>query len=223
MTGELIAPEVRDHLDSLVPPRPAEMVAMEEDARRRKFPIIGPTCGHLCYQIARMTRATRIFEMGSGFGYSTAWFARAVVENGGGAVHHVVWDHELSVEARGHLDALGLGDVVRYHVAEAVETLGAQRGPFDIIFCDIEKEDYPGALPVITERLRTGGILIVDNLLWHGRIFDPEDRSAATQAVREMTEALAHDSGWVSTLVPIRDGLGIAWRGEGGRWPTAHD
>jgi predicted O-methyltransferase YrrM len=64
---------------------------MEADAERTGFPIIGPVAGHYCYQIARMVKATKIFEMGSGFGYSTAWFARAVMENGGGVVHHVVW------------------------------------------------------------------------------------------------------------------------------------
>ena len=75
------------------------MATMEEHARRTSFPIVGPAAGHLCYLIARMIGARRVFEMGSGFGYSTAWFARAVRENGGGEVHHVVWDEGLSARA----------------------------------------------------------------------------------------------------------------------------
>ena len=84
--------QINAYLETLVPERPAEMQAMEAYAEQKHFPIIGPVCGYLCYQIARMLQARAVFEMGSGFGYSTAWFARAVVENGGGKVHHVVWD-----------------------------------------------------------------------------------------------------------------------------------
>src|SRR5437773_1584985 len=109
------------YLDSLVPQRDPVMQEMEEYAREVRFPIIGPAAGYFLYQIARMTGARRVFELGSGYGYSTAWFARAVRENGGGVVHHVVWSEELSQKARGYLGRLGYDDIVQYHVAEAVE------------------------------------------------------------------------------------------------------
>src|SRR5262245_8449189 len=172
MPKELIAPRVSEYLESLVPKRPPELARMERIARMTDFPIIGPAVGQLCYTLARAIGARRVFELGSGFGYSTAWFARAVVENGGGEVHHVVWDEELSARARKHLDALGYGDVVRYTVGEAVDALRRETGGFDIIFNDIDKRGYPDSLPVIESRLRTGGMLITDNLLWSGRIFD---------------------------------------------------
>src|SRR5437867_697963 len=119
MAKEIISAEVSEYLESLVPRRPPELARMERRARKIRFPIIGPAVGQLCYQLARTIGARRVFELGSGFGYSTAWFARAVKDNGGGVVHHVVWDEELSRQARGHLDALGLGDQVRYTVGEA--------------------------------------------------------------------------------------------------------
>src|SRR6266704_2782023 len=87
----LVAPRVAAYLDALVPPRPARLAELEAAARRTGFPIIGPATGHLCYLLARLSNARNVFELGSGFGYSTAWFARAVKENGGGTVHHVVW------------------------------------------------------------------------------------------------------------------------------------
>ena len=198
------------YLDDLVPPRPQELQAMEAEAQRTDFPIIGPACGQLCYQIARMIGATRIFELGSGFGYSTAWFARAVSENGGGTVHHVVWDEELSRRARGHLGALGFDGIVTYRVGEAVEALRETPGPFDLIFNDIDKDGYPGALPVIAEKLRSGGVLIVDNLLWLGRIFDPDDKDASTEGVRELTRLVTTDPAWSASIIPIRDGLLVA-------------
>ena len=183
---------------------------MEAYAREKKFPIIGPACGNLCYEIARMIGARRVFELGSGYGYSTAFFARAVQENGGGAVHHVVWDEELSGKARQHLGAMGFADVVRYQVGEAVGELEKADGPFDIIFNDIEKRGYPASLPVIERKLRSGGVLITDNMLWSGRIFDPTDTSPNTEGVREFTRQVRDSGRWIVSLVPIRDGMIVA-------------
>ena len=197
------------YLDSLVPSRHPELQAMEAYAAAHDFPIVGPACAHVCYQIARMTGARRIFELGSGYGYSTAFFARAVKENGGGEVHHVVWDQDLSEKARGHLAALGLDDVVRYHMAEAVATLKDTAGPFDLIFNDITKKDYPSALPVIDAKLKRGGVLLVDNMLWSRRVLDDVDQTPDTQGVRELTRLLRQPP-WITSVVPIRDGLLMA-------------
>ncbi len=210
--SEPVLPAIATYLESLVPPRGSELEAMEAEAARTAFPIIGPAAGYFCYLITRLVGARTVFELGSGFGYSTAWFARAVRENGGGAVHHTVWDAALSARARSHLGALGFADLVQYHVGEAVQTLRETPGPYDLIFNDIEKAGYPAALPVIRERLRPGGVLIVDNLFWHGRVLDPEDRSEDTAGVREFTRLITTDPGWIATLVPIRDGLLLASR-----------
>ena len=208
----LVSEQVARYLESLVPERPAELQQMEAFAREKNFPIIGPACGHLCYQVARMTGARQIFELGSGFGYSTAFFARAVIENGGGVVHHVVWDEALSARARGHLGVLGCNDVVEYHVGEAIAALRAAEGPFDLIFNDIDKDAYPASLPVIEEKLRPGGVLIIDNMLWSGRIFDDADRSPMTAGVREFTRLITTSPKWIVSLVPIRDGMIVATR-----------
>ena len=205
---------VRNYLDGLVPPRPAELQAMEAYAKEKQFPIIGPASGYFCYQIARQIGARRVFELGSGYGYSTAWFARAVRENGGGVVHHVVWDEELSRRARSHLGALGFGEIMDYRVGEAVQALRETPGPFDLIFNDIDKTGYPGSLPVIAEKLRPGGVLIVDNLIWSGRIFDESDQTADTQGIREFTRLITTDPGWIASIVPIRDGLLLAYKRE---------
>jgi caffeoyl-CoA O-methyltransferase len=212
MAFDPVHPDVARYLDSLVPARAPELQVMEVEAERTRFPIIGPAAGYFCYLITRLVAARTVFELGSGFGYSTAWFARAVRENGGGIVHHTVWDAALSSQARSRLAALGFGDMVQYHVGEAVQTLRDTPGPFDLIFNDIDKAGYPAALPVIRERLRPGGVLIADNLLWHGQVLDPMDRAADTIGVREFTRLITSDEGWVATVVPIRDGLLLAYR-----------
>jgi predicted O-methyltransferase YrrM len=210
--AKLTYPAVQEYLIGLVPPREAEMQKMEKYAAETDFPIIGPASGNVCYQIARMIGAKSVFEMGSGYGYSTAWFAKAVKENGGGSVHHVVWDEKLSQMARKHLSVLGYEDILHYHVAEAKATLQSMPGPFDLIFNDIEKQDYPISLPLIKDKLRTGGVLIIDNTLWSGRIFNKKDRSDATEGVREFTRLISHDPDWIVSLIPVRDGLIVAYK-----------
>lgn len=212
MTVELVPSAVSAYLDGLVPLRDPELQAMEAEAARTGFPIVGPASGYLCYLLARLSGARTVFELGSGFGYSTAWFARAVAENGGGKVYHTVWDQDLSDRARHHLKALGLDSVVEFKVAEAVGALRETPGSFDLIFNDIEKAGYPASLPVIASKLRPGGLLITDNLLWHGAIFDASDDTEATAGVREYTRLVTRDPAWTAMVVPVRDGLLVARR-----------
>lgn len=188
------------------------LLRMEEEARNERFPIIGPAAGKFCYLMARATGARRIFELGSGYGYSTLWFARAVRENGGGEVHHTVWSDNLHQRARANVGEAGYTDLVRFHLGEAVQTLRDTEGPFDIVFNDIDKDGYPASLPVMKEKLKVGGLILIDNMLWHGRIFDAADRDESTEGVREFTRRLQEDKDFVFQLVPVRDGIITALR-----------
>ncbi len=210
MAAPVLIDQLESYLDSLVPARPPELQAMEQVAHQTNFPIVGPASGEYCYLIARMIGARRVFELGSGYGYSTAWFARAVTENGGGTVYHVVWSEDLSQRARRHLAKLGFNGTVQFHVSEAVQALRETDGPFDLIFNDIDKQGYPDSLPVIYEKLRPGGVLIVDNLLWHGRVMEPDNHQPDTEAIREFTRLITTSPDWITSLVPIRDGLMVA-------------
>ena len=204
--------ETQEYLETLVPPREAEIQKMEEYADKNGFPIIGPVCGYYCYQLARMIGAKSVFELGSGYGYSTAWFAKAVTENGGGIIHHTVWDDDLSNRAKENLSALGYADMVTFHNAEAVETLRKTDGPFDIIFNDIDKVGYPDSLPVIKDKLRSGGVLIIDNMIWSGRVWDKSNDENNTEAIRRFTRDITSDPDWIVTLVPMRDGMIVAYK-----------
>ena len=206
--------QLSDYLNALVPARPAELEKMEAYAEAHGFPIIGPAAGFHCYLIARIMGAHRIFELGSGYGYSTAWFARAVQENGGGEVYHTVWDEDLSRRAREHLTNLGYENLIRYRVSESVQALKETDGTFDLIFNDINKTAYPESLPVIYERLRPGGVLIVDNVLWSGRVLDEDNDEPSTEAIRELTRRIVGSQRWHGSLVPIRDGLMVAYKRE---------
>jgi caffeoyl-CoA O-methyltransferase len=210
--SEIDYQSVQDYITDLVPPREAELQKMEEYAEQNDFPILGPACGYYCYQLARMLNAKSVFELGSGYGYSTAWFAKAVRENGGGVVHHTVWDDDLSKRAQDHLSALGLANLVQFHNAEAVETLRQTPGPFDIIFNDIEKKDYPASLSAIKEKLRHGGILIIDNMIWYGKVLDQRNHEKSTEAIRRFTRDITSDLDWIVSLIPARDGMIVAYK-----------
>lgn len=209
---ELLNPTVSTYLQQLAYHGDSVLTEMEERARADGFPIVGPVVGRICYQIARMIGARRVFELGSGFGYSTLWFARAIAENGGGEVHYTVWDEALARDAREYLRRAGLDHLVRFHVGEAADALKQARGTFDLIFNDIVKHQYPASLPVIKDKLRVGGVLIVDNMLWGGRVFDEYDATEATEGVREATRLLFTDREFVATLLPVHDGVVVALR-----------
>jgi predicted O-methyltransferase YrrM len=204
---ELFNPQVVDYLNNLARHGDPVLTRLEAEAAQERFPIIGPPAGQFCYLIARLLGAKNVFELGSGFGYSTIWFAKAVRDNGGGTVTHTVWDAELSARARKNVAEAGLSDIVRFHEGEAVAALREAKGPFDIIFNDIDKHGYPDSLPVVKEKLRVGGVLIIDNMLWHGAIFDDADQSPMTAGVREVTRRIYEDRDWAPSLIPIRDGM----------------
>jgi predicted O-methyltransferase YrrM len=110
------------------------------------------------------------------------------------------------------LSALERADVVEFHIAEAVETLRQTPGPFDIIFNDIDKTAYPDSLPITKEKLRSGGVLIIDNMLWHGQILDPNDHEKSTEAIRRFTRDITSDLDWIVSLIPARDGMIVAYK-----------
>ncbi|GIV08614.1 MAG: hypothetical protein KatS3mg019_0705 [Fimbriimonadales bacterium] len=208
----LYHPQLPGYLESLVPQRPTIMQAMEAHAKAVNFPIVGPVVGQFFYTLTRLIGATRVFELGSGFGYSTAWFAFAVRENGGGEVHHVVWDEGLSKQAHEFLHGLDLLNIVRFHVGEAVQTLQQVGGEYDIIFCDIDKDGYPASWSVVKQHLRVGGVALYDNMLWSGRIWDDTDNTADTQGIRDLTRHITADSDFTFSLLPLRDGVLMAVR-----------
>ena len=201
---------VQDYLMQLSQHDDPVLAEMEEVARQTHFPIIDRATGKCCYLLCRLAKVRTVFEMGSGYGYSTAWFAMAVRDNGGGVVHHVVWDDDLSRKARDYLQRMGLSEFVRFTVGEAVETLRNTVGHFACIFVDIEKHDYPKAVEVAKAKLAPNGLLILDNMLWHGRIFDPNEHSPAAEGIRQATAMIFNDPQFIATLLPIRDGLVMA-------------
>ena len=192
----------------LLPERDRVLREMEQQARQRDIPIVGPAVGRVLFQYARMIGARRVFEMGSAIGYSTLWWARAVGEEG--QVFYSDGDQRNAAEARNYFQQAGVENRVHIAVGDALELLSEQKQDFDIIFNDVDKEDYPRVLHLVSSRLRKGGLFITDNVLWRGRVARPASKEESTRAIREFNHRLYAMQEFVTTIVPLRDGLAIA-------------
>ena len=189
------------------------LLEMEAEGKERGFPIIGRLVGVTVELLARSVGAKRVFELGSGFGYSAYWFARAVGPSG--EVHGTDGDPANEPKALDYLSRAGLAEPIRWHVGDAVTHLGAAPGEFDVVYNDIDKDGYPAAWMAARERIRVGGLYVCDNVLWSGRVAvqDRDDpRPVYTQAILEHNRLIADDDRFVSSIVPTRDGVFVALR-----------
>lgn len=188
------------------------LLEMEELARERGFPIVGRLCGKFLEVQARAINARRIFELGSGFGYSGYWFSRATGPDG--EIHLTDGDPDNEARALDFLRRAELDRPITYHVGDALTSLSRVDGEFDIVYCDIDKDGYPDAWRQGRERVRVGGLYICDNMLWSGRVagMGEDRRPEWTAAIDETNRLIASDSDFRSFINPTRDGVVAAIR-----------
>ena len=204
----LVSPELDRYVLELVPSRDAVLDEMERQAAKRDIPIVGPAVGTLLSILARSIGARRVFELGSAIGYSTLFFARAVGPDG-----RVFWTDASpnnAREAQGYFERAGVAERVVLRVGDALTSLSGEPGEFDVVFVDIDKEGYPAALEAAAPRVRPGGLLLADNVLWSGRVADPAVADTSTRAIRAFNRLLFARPEFESVIVPLRDGVAIA-------------
>lgn len=207
MSGILESPTEK-YVNSLVPGRDAVLRGMERYAAKHHVPIVGPACGRMLQQWALAIRARRVFEMGSAIGYSTLWLARAVGPRG--KVFYTDGDPKNAERARSYLRQAGILKRVRFLVGDALESLRSVRGQFDLIFNDVSKVQYPEVFRLAIPRLREGGLLISDNVLWYGRVARPAAAGdKATRTIQEFNRLIYRSPQLLTTIIPLRDGLAV--------------
>ena len=199
---------VDDYLYSMLPKRDEVLTEMEGYASEHNIPIVGLAVARVLQQLALMIDAKTVFELGSAIGYSTIWWAQAVGEKGRGI--YTDGDPKNTEHARRYFERAGVSKRISLHTGDALEFLSEQKQQYDIIFNDVDKEDYPRVLRLVSPRLRKGGLFITDNVLWSGRVADKNPSDSTTKAILEFNRSLYNSSDFYTTILPIRDGLAVA-------------
>jgi predicted O-methyltransferase YrrM len=203
-----IDPPLADYVDALANRGGDALSAIEAAGLRDGWPIVGAAEGSFLHILAKSIGARRVLELGTAIGYSGTWFARALPP--GGELITVEADPETAKLAEANLTKTGVRDRVTILVGPAQEVLKDLEGPFDLIFVDINKDGYPEVLEPCIRCLRVGGLLVTDNVLWHGAVADKKDRTKDTAAIRTYNERLSRDARMLAAILPLRDGVSVA-------------
>jgi predicted O-methyltransferase YrrM len=202
----ILEKHVEKYMDSLLPKRDAVLAEMEKYASRRDIPIIGPACGRLLHLLAQISGAKRIFEMGSAIGYSTIWLARGAGHDA--EIYYTDGDPENARRARNNFRRGGVEDRIQLLVGDAVQLIDGLSGAFDLIFIDVDKHQYPDALRKAVPRLRSGGLLLTDNVLWYGRA-PRRAKDSRTRSIQEFNRMIYSSSELYPIIIPLRDGVAV--------------
>ena len=205
--------QVSAYLEALQPGRSAIMAEMEAVAERDGVPIVNWETGRLLATLCRVLDPV-VLEVGTAIGYSTLHMAEQLER---GRVVTLEVDPERARQARDFLGRAGVGDRVELVEGDALETIPTLQGPFDLLFLDAAKDEYPRYLELAEPKLSEPALLAVDNLLMRGQVaLPPEEatgwRPESLAAARAFNRELLNGPGWVGSVLPVGDGVGLAAR-----------
>lgn len=220
-----LEPSQNEHFVDLIPVNPAierymqelienksqhVLVEMEALAKQKNFPIVGRLVGMSLEVLAKMVNAKRVFEFGSGYGYSAYWFARAVGSNG----QVICSDSKLAnkEQAEGFLSSVDLWRRITFCIGHAQEIFSQTEGFFDICYNDVDKNEYPSVWKLAKEKIKPGGLYIADNVLWHGKVIARNNIDEWTQAILEHNQMIFDDPEFDAFINPTRDGVMVVRR-----------
>jgi caffeoyl-CoA O-methyltransferase len=207
--ASILHPEQEAYLDRLLPPRDALLREMEERAAREDIPISDPEVGKLLGILARAVGARRILEIGAAIGYGALWLARGAPE---ARVLSVDRDPERLAAAKGYLERAGVADRVELIEGAALEVIQRLEGPFDLVYVDAVKAEYRKYLDLTLPKVRVGGLIVVDNLLWGGEVAAPStgEPDANADALRSFNGYFMIHPQLQAVVLPLGDGVGLA-------------
>ncbi|MEO0330922.1 MAG: O-methyltransferase [Bacteroidota bacterium] len=171
--------------------------------------VSGPVQGSVLAMLVRMIRPQRILEIGTFTGYSAIWMASAMPS--GGKLITLDINEELSEIVQKYIHQSELQDVIEPKIGNALELIPTLEETFELVFIDADKANYPHYYELALGKLRSGGFIIADNVLWHGKVVDSGKKvDAKTQVLKDFNAFIQQDSRVENVLLPIRDGLMVA-------------
>ena len=205
----IIRTEQAEYLDKLLPTNDDLLVEMENYAAEHRVPIADREVSRFIQITARSIKARRALECGMAIGYSVIHLLRGMGD--GGRVITIDPSDEMIKLADGYLKRAGLRGRADIHKGFALDVIPQINETFDLIFLDAVKEEYRGYLDLSLPKLRTGGVVICDNLLWGGQVageIRSQDQRASTEALREFNQYFTNHPQLLAEVLPVGDGLG---------------
>lgn len=164
--------------------------------------------GQILSMISYMIRPKSILELGTFTGYSALCMAKGLAE--GGRLHTIEIDDELESVARKYFEKSGMGDRIVQHIGDAREIIPTIEGTFDLVFVDADKREYPDYYRLVFDRIPVGGFLLADNILWNGKVVEPEAADEEqTRGILEFNDLVQNDPRVRNVILPVRDGIMI--------------
>jgi len=203
----ILQSEQAEYLDQLLPQTDRLLTEMEAYAAEHRVPIADREVATFIEIAARTSGAKRALEIGMAIGYSVVHLARGMGE--GSLVVTIEPNDEMINASKGYLERAGLSDRVRIERGKALDVMPRLDESFDLLFIDAVKEEYKRYLDLGLPKLRSGGVVIVDNLLWGGKVAS-DDMESSTVALREFNVYFSNHPQLRSIVLPVGDGLGYA-------------
>jgi caffeoyl-CoA O-methyltransferase len=205
----IIQREQAEYLDQLLPPSHGLLKEMEEYAAENRVPIADREVALFLEITARAIKARRVLECGMAIGYSVIHLARAMDDDG--LVITIDPSEKMIAAAEDYFVRAKVRERVQIEKGYALDVIPHIRETFDLVFIDAVKEEYRGYLDLALPKLRPGGVVIVDNLLWGGQVageIRAPDQKASTEALREFNEYFVAHPQLRAEVLPVGDGLG---------------
>ncbi len=165
----------------------------------------GQLQGKTLEMLSKLLQPSQILEVGTYTGYSAICLARGLTE--GGRLHTIESNDELEDFARHYFNRAGLQERITLHIGYALDIIEDLNGPFDLVYLDADKREYTGYLKLCKEKLRPGGCILADNVLWDGKVVDPDPQDPDTMGIHHFNETVKNDPDLEQVILPIRDGL----------------
>jgi predicted O-methyltransferase YrrM len=201
------------YLERLEASRDPLLAEMEALAAQKGYPISDPEVATFLRVTIRAARATQIVELGTNIGYGAIVMAREALTRGTARVVTIENSPELCEAARAFAARAGLSEVVDVREGTAIGELEKLTGPFDLAYVDCVKEEYPQYLELLVPRLRAGGVIVADNVLWRGLVAAdqvPESERARVEALRAFNLAITTSRELTGVILPLGDGVAFA-------------
>lgn len=205
----IIDPRIESYLMNMTHDEDPLLAAMEKKAEESGLPIVGRLMGRFLYLLTRLKQPTLVVELGSGFGYSAYWFARALSVRG--KVVLTDYSEKNIAYARKVFAETGFSNRGEFRSGDALQ-IGGEYNDIDLLFIDIDKYQYPEAIKVMLPRLAKNALVIADNTLWHGNVAEEGARDKDTEGITRFNDFMFSHDDFFSSIVPLRDGVLLAYK-----------